>query len=88
MVKGLLDAKFISKPKYTWWFYNFVLVKKAYGKWRICVDYVDLNRVCLKDSYLLLNIDKPVENSTAYQLLSFMDSCWGIIKYIYSNSTG
>ncbi|RDX75276.1 hypothetical protein CR513_44862, partial [Mucuna pruriens] len=30
-----------------------VLVKKHYGKWRICVDYSNLNKACPKDSYPL-----------------------------------
>lgn len=37
------------------------------------VDYTDLNKLCLKDSYPLLNIDKLINNSTEYKLISFMD---------------
>lgn len=32
---------------------NPVLVKKANGKWRVCVDYTDLNKSCSKDSFPL-----------------------------------
>lgn len=38
------------------------------------VDYTNLNRACPKDSYSLLNIDKLVDNSVVYKLLSFMDA--------------
>jgi len=43
----------------------------------MCVDYTDLNRVCPKDAYPLSNIDKFVDNSSAYRLLSFMDAYSG-----------
>jgi hypothetical protein len=43
-VKDLLEANFISEAKYTAWLSNVVLVKKPNGKWRMCVDYTDLNR--------------------------------------------
>ncbi|MCI31445.1 hypothetical protein A2U01_0052657, partial [Trifolium medium] len=43
-------------------------------KWRKCVDYTDLNRACPKDAYSLPNIDKLVDNSEGYKLISFMDA--------------
>jgi len=45
-VKDLLEANFIFKAKYTTWLSNVVLVKKSNGKWRMCVDYIDLNMAC------------------------------------------
>ena len=54
-----------------------VMVKKAYGKWRMCVDFIDLNKTCPKDSYLLLCIDPLVDSTTRHQLLSFMDTFFG-----------
>ena len=50
-----------------------VMVKKANGKWRMCVDFTDLNRACSKDSYPLLQIDNLVDSTTRHELLSFMD---------------
>jgi len=43
----------------------------------MCVDNIDLNKACLKDAYMLLNIDKLVDNSSGYKLLSFMDAYSG-----------
>ena len=34
----LLNAGFIEEAHYTTWLSNVVLVKKANGKWRMCVD--------------------------------------------------
>ncbi|CAJ2653138.1 unnamed protein product [Trifolium pratense] len=76
-VKDLLEANFISEARYTTWLSNVVLVKKSNGKWRMCVDYTDLNRACPKDAYPLPNIDKLVDNSSGFKLLSFMDAYSG-----------
>jgi len=43
----------------------------------MCVDYTDLNRACPKDVCPLPNIDKLVNNSSGYKLLSFMDAYSG-----------
>jgi len=75
--KDLLKANFISEAKYTTWLSNVVLVKKPNGKWRMCVDYTDLNRAFHKDTYPLPNIDKLINNSSGYKLLSFMDAYSG-----------
>jgi len=44
--KKLLDVRFIAEAHYTTWLSNVVLVKKENGKWRMCVDYTDLNKAC------------------------------------------
>lgn len=53
------------------------MVKKANDKWRICVDFTDLNKACPKDSYPLPRIDLIVDYTTGHQLLSFMDAFLG-----------
>lgn len=50
------------------------MVKKASKKWKMCVDYINLNRAFPKDSYTLSNIHKFIDNSFGYKLLSFMDA--------------
>jgi len=47
------------------------MVKKGNGKWRMCIDYTDLNKACPKDTYPLLNIDRFVE---MHRDLSFLVS--------------
>ena len=36
---------------------SIVLVRKKYGTWRMCVDYKELNRITIKNMYLLPQID-------------------------------
>ena len=59
------------------WLANVVMVKKANGKWRMCVDFTDLNRACPKDSYPLPRIDTLADSIARHQLLSFMDAFSG-----------
>ena len=53
------------------------MVKKANGKWRMCVDFTDLNRACPNDSYLFPRIDTLVDWTMIHQLLSFIDAFSG-----------
>ena len=53
------------------------MVKKANGKWRICVDFTDLNKACPKDSYPLPQIDTLIDSTVRNQLLIFMDALSG-----------
>ncbi|XP_061351831.1 uncharacterized protein LOC133296787 [Gastrolobium bilobum] len=53
------------------------MIKKPSGKWSICVDYTDLNKVYPKDSFPMPSIDQLVDNSSGFQLLSFMDAYSG-----------
>jgi hypothetical protein len=54
-----------------------VMVKKSNGKWRMCVDFTDLNNACLKDSFPLPHISALVDSTAGYELLSFMDAFSG-----------
>ena len=76
-VQKLLEADFIRAVYYPDWLVNVVMVKKANAKWRICVDFMDLNKACPKDSYPLLQIDTLVNSTARHQLLSFMDAFLG-----------
>ena len=73
-VRKLLEAEFIREVYYSDWLANVVMVKKANGKWRICVDFTDLNKACPKDSHPLPQIDVLVDSIARNQLLSFMDA--------------
>ena len=42
-VERLLIAGFIREVYYPEWLANIIMVKKSNGKWRMCVDFTDLN---------------------------------------------
>ena len=50
------------------------MVKKANGKWRMCVDFTDLNNACSKDSFPLPKINQLVDSTAGYKLFTFMDA--------------
>ena len=63
-VNKLLDAEFIREVEYPEWLANVVVVvPKKEGKWRVCVDYINLNNACPKDSFPLPRIDQIVDST-------------------------
>jgi len=48
------------------------MVKKASDKWRMCVDYTNLNKAFPKDSYHLPIIDLLVNGVVGHKILSFL----------------
>ena len=70
----MLEANFIREVYNPDWLANVIMVKKANEKWRMCVDFTDINKVCPKDSYPLPRIDTLVDLTARHQLLSFMDA--------------
>lgn len=47
-VKKLKQAGAIKEVFYPEWLANTVVVKEKSGKWRVCIDFTDLNKVCPK----------------------------------------
>ena len=48
------------------WLTNTVVVKKKIGKWRLCVDFKDLNKAFTKDPFSLPRIDQLVDATASY----------------------
>ena len=76
-VDNLLLNGFIRVVKYLEWLANVVVVPKKGNKWRVCVDYTDLNDACPKDSFPLPRIDQIVDASVGHGMLSFLDAFSG-----------
>ena len=76
-VGKLLQVGAIREVEYSEWLANVVLVKKANGKWRLYIDFTDVNRACPKDSFPLPRIDLIVDATAGHELLSFMDAFSG-----------
>ncbi|PKA65635.1 RNA-directed DNA polymerase like [Apostasia shenzhenica] len=76
-IKKLLGAGYIREVQYPQWLTNVVMVKKANGKWRMCVDFRALNQACPKNTYPLPRIDTMVDRTVGYEVMSFMDDFLG-----------
>ena len=50
-----------------------VVVPKNDRKWRVCVDYTNLNDGCPNDSFLLPWIDQIVDSTIGHKMFSFLD---------------
>jgi hypothetical protein len=72
-VKRLLSAGVIREVTYLEWLANTVMVKKANGKWRMCIDFTDLNKACSKDEFPLPRIDSLVDAAASSKLMSLLD---------------
>ena len=70
----MLTAGFICEVYCPEWLVNVVLVKKANGKWRICIDFMNLNKACPKDSFPLPRINQLVDSTAGHKLVTFMDA--------------
>jgi hypothetical protein len=76
-VKRLLSAGVIGEVKYPGWLANTVMVKKANGKWRMCIDFTDLNKACPKDKFPLPRIDSLVDAAASSEIMSLLDCYLG-----------
>ena len=76
-VQKLLDIGLFWEVHYLEWLANVVVVRKKNRKWRICIDFTDLNKTCSNDSFPLPHIDMLVDTTAGHELLSFMDAFSG-----------
>ncbi|KAL0361308.1 UNVERIFIED_CONTAM: Retrovirus-related Pol polyprotein from transposon [Sesamum radiatum] len=70
----LSTAGHIREIQFPEWLSNMVLVPKTSEKWRMCIDFQDLNKACPKDFYPLPRIDQLVDSMFGCELLSMMDA--------------
>ena len=73
----LKRADAIKKVFYLDWLANTVVVKKKNGKWRVFVDFTDLNRACPKDPFPMPRIDQLVDTTVGHPRMSFLDAFQG-----------
>lgn len=73
----LKRAGAIKEVFYPEWLANTVVVKKKSGKWRVCVDFTDLNKACPKDPFPMPRIDRLVDATVGHPRMSFLDAFQG-----------
>ena len=72
-VTRLKQVRAIKEVFYPEWFANTVVVKKKSGKWRVCIDFTDLNKACPKDPFPMSKIDQLVDATVGHPQMSFLD---------------
>ena len=76
-MQKLLDARFIYPISDSKWLYPLVLVPKKNGKWKIFVDYRELNKATKKDHFPFPFIDQVLDGLAGKKLFSFLDGFSG-----------
>jgi hypothetical protein len=72
-VEKMIEAGFIRTCRYAEWISNVVPVQKKDGRWRVCVDFRDLNRATPKDEYPMPVAETLINAAAGHKMLSFMD---------------
>ena len=72
-VEKMLDAGFIRPCRYAEWISSVVPVQKKDGRWRVCVDFRDLNRATPKDEYPMPVVETLINAAAGHKMMSFMD---------------
>ena len=73
----LKQAGAIKVVFYPEWLANIVVVKKKSGKWRVCIDFTNLNKACPKDPFPMPKIDQLVDATIGHPWMSFLDAFQG-----------
>jgi len=69
-----MEAGAITEVFFPAWLANTMVVKKKNGKWRVCVDFTNLNQACPKDPFPMLKIDQLVDATYGHPRMSFLDT--------------
>ena len=73
----MLQVGFIYPTSDSQWVSPLVVVPKNNGKWRICVDYRELNKATIKDYFPLPFIDQVLDALAEKTHFSFLDGFTG-----------
>ena len=73
----LKQAGAIKEVFYPEWLANTVVVKKKSGKWRVCMDFTDLNKAYPKDPLPMPRIDRLVNATIGHPRMNFLDAIQG-----------
>jgi hypothetical protein len=53
------------------------MVQKKNKKWRMCIDFTNLNKACPKDNFPLPRIEKIIDSGTGCELMSLLNCFLG-----------
>eukprot|EP00253_Pinus_taeda_P028167 PITA_28167 len=76
-LQKLLNLNFIYPISDSPWVSPLVIVPKKNGKWRVCIDYRELNKATLKDHFPLPFIDQVLDTLAGKKYFSFLDGFSG-----------
>ena len=80
-LQKLLNANFIYPISDNKWVSPLVIVPKKNGKWRVYVDFRELNRASLRDYFMLPFIDQVLDTLLGRNIYHFLMGIVGITKF-------
>jgi hypothetical protein len=72
-IEKMLEVGFIRPFRYVEWISSIIPVQKKDGRWRVCVDFRNLNRATPKDEYPMPVAETLINAAASKKILSFMD---------------
>ncbi|GJV30802.1 reverse transcriptase domain-containing protein [Tanacetum coccineum] len=76
-VEELTKARILQEVKYQTWVSNPMVVKKDNGKWKLRVDFTNINKTCIREPHPLPADDQKAESLHEYRLKCFLDAYKG-----------
>jgi hypothetical protein len=81
----MLEAEFIRPCRYAEWISSVAPVQKKDGRWRVYVDFRDLNRATPKDEYPMTIAETLINAAAGHKIMSFMDGNAGYNQIVMSS---
>ena len=72
-IRKLFEAKIIVSLRFSKWLANLVPIRKKSGEIRLCVDFINLNQVSLKENYPLPKMDHILQRVVGSQRMSMLN---------------
>jgi hypothetical protein len=72
-IEKMLEAGLIRLCRYAEWISSIVPMQKKDDRWRVYMDFRDLNKTTPKDEYLMLVAEMLINAAAGNKILSFMD---------------
>ncbi|GJT85107.1 reverse transcriptase domain-containing protein [Tanacetum coccineum] len=80
-VRELTKANILREVKYQTWVSNPVIVKKADGRWKLCIDFTDINKAYPKENHPLPVTELKIEDIHRYRFKCFLDAYKGYHQF-------
>ncbi|GJZ88518.1 reverse transcriptase domain-containing protein [Tanacetum coccineum] len=76
-VEELTKAGILREVKYQTWVSNPMAVKKDNGKWKLRVDFTNINKACIREPHPLSAAEQKADGLQKYRLKCFLDAYKG-----------
>jgi hypothetical protein len=86
-IEKMLEAGFIRPCRYAEWISSIVPIQKKDGRWRVCVDFRDLNRATPKNEYPMPVVETLINAAAVIKILSFMMATSATTRFSWPQKT-